>query len=71
MKMKYSQVLWTTLPPVKLPADIIARYANSSMAVTGFEVDVLRKNNGTGTTESVPAYESYNHHYGVGESTGS
>jgi hypothetical protein len=36
------------------------------MAVTGFEVDVLRKNNGTGKTESVPAYESYNHHYGVG-----
>jgi len=64
MKMKYSEVAWRTLPAVDLPKDIISRYANSSMAVTGFEVDVLRRT--TNGTESVPAYQSYNHHYGVG-----
>merc|ERR1711907_828549 len=65
-KMKYSEVAWRTLPPVDLPAAIVHKYRNSSMAVTGFEVDVLRFNNATGKTESVPAYQSYNHHYGVG-----
>jgi rubredoxin len=65
MKMKYSEVCWRTLPGVPLPADIRAKYANSSMAVVGFEVDVLRRNPATNKTESVPAYQSYNHHYGV------
>jgi hypothetical protein len=63
MKMKYSEVAWRTLPAVDLPHDIVSRYANSSMAVTGFEVDVLRRT-ANGGTESVPAYQSYNHHYG-------
>jgi hypothetical protein len=43
MKMKYSEVVWRTLPAVDLPANIRSRYANSSMAVTGFEVDLYRK----------------------------
>lgn len=64
MKMKYSQVVWTSLPAVDLPADIVSKYATSTMAVVGFEVDVLRKN-AAGELESVPAYQSYNHHYGV------
>ena len=63
MRMKYSEVVWRTLPAVPLPKDFVARYANKSVAITGFEVDVLRRNNATGETESVPAYESYNHHY--------
>jgi len=50
---------------VALPADIISKYANATMAVVGFEVDVLRKNEKTGKEESIPAYQSYNHHYGV------
>lgn len=66
MRMRYSEVAWRTLAPVALPAEVVSRYAKSTMAVTGFEVDVLRRNNATGKTESVPAYQSYNHHYGVG-----
>ena len=64
MKMKYSEVAWRSLPAVQLPTHITERYANSTIAITGFEVDVLRPlpNN---KTESVPAYQSYNHHYGV------
>ena len=42
MQMQYSEVAWRTLPAVPLPAEIVARYANSTMAITGFEVDVLR-----------------------------
>ena len=64
MQMQYSEVAWRTLPAVPLPAEIVARYANSTMAITGFEVDVLRALPGN-KTESVPAYQSYNHHYGV------
>lgn len=63
MKFKYSEVIWRTLPAVDLPSEIVQRFANKTMAVTGFEVDLLRTVNGK--TESVPAYESYNHHYGV------
>jgi len=64
LKMKYAEVAWTLLPPVALPPHIVARYAASSIAITGFEVDVLRPLPGN-KTESVPAYQSYNHHYGV------
>jgi hypothetical protein len=52
------------MPPVALPAEIIARYANKTIAVTGFEVNVFRHNNITGEEDPVPAYQSYNHHYG-------
>jgi hypothetical protein len=64
LTMRYSEVAWRTLPAVPLPADVVARYANATIAVTGFEVDVLR-DLGNGATESVAAYDSYNHHYGV------
>ena len=64
MNMKYSEVAWRTLPAVSLPKELMSRYAKSTMAVTGFEVDVLRRLPDN-TTESVPAYQSYNHHYGV------
>jgi len=65
MKMRYSEVVWRTLPAVALPQEIISRYAGRTMAVTGFEVDLLRNNRTTGKTEPVAAYDSYNHHYGV------
>merc|ERR1712070_383778 len=64
MKMKYSEVAWRTLPAVDLPQSILDKYVNSTMAVTGFETNLLRKKP-DGSTEPVPAYESYNHHYGV------
>merc|ERR1719502_1885745 len=35
------------------------------MAVVGFETDLLRVDPKTNKTVPVPAYESYNHHYGV------
>ena len=62
-KSRYSQVVWHALEPVPLPEDIVKEYDGKVMSVTGWEVDVLREVNGT--TESVPCYESYNHHYGA------
>lgn len=54
-------MFWTGLPPVDLPADIVARYDGKGMAVVGFEVDQVRR-----TPEgdvSVPINVAYNHHF--------
>lgn len=62
IKSRYAGVVWRVLEPVPLPADIVKKYNNSAMAVTGFEVDVVRLGK-DGVAASVPNYESYNHHY--------
>ncbi len=61
-KSQYSQVVWHSLGPTPLPADVVKKFDGKVMSVTGWEVDVLRDVNGTATP--VPCYESYNHHYG-------
>merc|ERR1719440_2674853 len=33
----YSQVFWKSLPPVSLPADVVAKFDGKAMAVVGFE----------------------------------
>ena len=48
--------------PTNLPADIVSRFANKTIAITGYEVNIVR-NNSLGKEEEVPAYELYNHHY--------
>lgn len=63
LRMQYGQVYWQTMPAVPLPDAIVKRYANANIAVTGFEVNVYRRNNATGMIVPVPAFESYNHHY--------
>ena len=68
---KYGQVIWDVLPSVDLPADVVMRFADptKAMAITGFEVDVVRNKTDpvtgleTSGRESVPCYDSYNHHY--------
>lgn len=64
METRYSEVFWTSLPDVPLPADIVAKFKDKNIVISGFEVDVKRMNNKTGVEESVPVFESYNHHYG-------
>ena len=58
----YSQVWWAGLPPLPLPADVVAEFAGGKvMAVVGFEVDqVMRTPKGD---VSVPISAAYNHHY--------
>ena len=58
-----NKVFWDNLAAVPLPAELIKEYDGKIMAITGFEVDILR--NISGKVEHVPCYESYNHHYGM------
>ena len=57
----YSQVFWKGLPPVDLPADVVARFAGKGMAVVGFEMDQVRKT--PAGDVSVPINAIYNHHF--------
>lgn len=60
---QYAQVFWTAQAGIPLPSDIVKEFANRTISFTGFEVDVVRKNETTGEYQSVPAFETYNHHY--------
>lgn len=62
----YSQVFWTGLDPVDLPADIVKRYAGRGMAVVGFEVDQVRRT--PDGDVSLPITLAYNHHFEAGMS---
>lgn len=57
----YSEVYWQP-QPVELPQHIVDRFDNRVMAVTGYEVDLVRTD---GHNNSVPApcFELYNHHW--------
>jgi len=61
LRSRYSEVFWQQLPAVSIPEAIRTRYHNKIMAVTGWEVDVVRKT--PSGDVSVPCFESYNHHY--------
>ena len=57
----YSQVWWSPLEPVPLPAGVVSRYAGKGMAIVGWEIDQVQR-----TPQgdiSVPISASYNHHY--------
>jgi len=61
---QYSEVFWTAQPSVPLPDEIVKRFDNKTMQITGFEVDIVRKLP-NGKEEHVPSYQWYNHHYCV------
>eukprot|EP01063_Lacrimia_lanifica_P013698 TRINITY_DN20314_c0_g1_i1.p1 TRINITY_DN20314_c0_g1~~TRINITY_DN20314_c0_g1_i1.p1 ORF type:complete len:742 (+),score=233.77 TRINITY_DN20314_c0_g1_i1:50-2227(+) len=65
MNTSYGEVFWTGVPAVDLPEDVVAKFAGKNMVITGFESDVRRINPATGKEEAVPAYQSYNHHWGA------
>ena len=50
----YSQVFWTGLAPVNIPADVQAQFAGGkAMAVVGFEINgVVRGNAGRPQTQT-------------------
>ena len=60
-KSRYGSVFWDVLPSVNLSAALVARFDGRVLAVTGFEVAVLRRK--AAGEEPVPCYQSYNHHY--------
>mmetsp|Transcript_48596 Transcript_48596/g.135802 ORF Transcript_48596/g.135802 Transcript_48596/m.135802 type:complete len:784 (-) Transcript_48596:90-2441(-) len=58
----YSQVFWKGLKPVRLPEEVVQRYANGgAMAVVGFELDQVRRT--PDGDVSVPINVAYNHHF--------
>jgi hypothetical protein len=59
----YGEVFWSSLPEVKLPDELIARFKGKGMAVVGFEADQVRKT--PQGDVSVPINVAYNHHYGA------
>ena len=58
---RYGDVYWTMMNPVKLPQNIINRFNNKVMAITGYEMNQVIINNGVETP--VPITWAYNHHY--------
>lgn len=71
--LRYGEVHNKMLTPLPLPRDVVTRYANDTkkMAITGFEMDIVRRA-ADGTETSVPLYETYYHHYilHIGEARG-
>ena len=57
----YSWDAWHS-QPVDLPAEIVSRFHGKTMAVTGYEVDIVRQA-ANGSEMHVACYELYNHHY--------
>ena len=57
---RYAGVVWRVLDPVPLPADVVTKYNGTTMAVTGFEVDVVRLAH-DGSVSSVPNFQSCEH----------
>ena len=58
---RYAEVVWRALEPVDLPDAIVERYANATIAITGYEVDVVRGGGANASADelvSVPSYES-------------
>ena len=56
----YSEVFWQATV-MTIPAEIVALYNNSVMAVTGLEMDLVRQLP-NGSFVSVPSWHQYNHH---------
>jgi len=61
IRSRYAQVYWTLMESVPLDEAIVKRFANKTMAITGYEVDqVMKTPNGD---VPVPITHAYNHHY--------
>lgn len=61
IRSQYAQVFWSMMEPVPLPEEIVRRFANKTIAITGYEADQVMK-----TPQGdvpVPITHAYNHHY--------
>ena len=58
---RYSEVSWDHEKMV-LPPRVMKEFWGEIMAITGFEVDLVRRD-GAHSWRSVPCYEQYNHHF--------
>ena len=70
VETKYSQVYWTRNAPYDLPKELVERFKDKVIAITGYEIDQVmsddptaKLNADTSADRSVPIYNAYNHHY--------
>ena len=66
IELRYGEVHNRMQGELPLPPDVVARYAQDgapAMAITSFEMDMVRIDKDTGNETRVPLYESYLHHY--------
>ena len=66
---RYAEVWWHDMGKQALPKEIVARFANKTMAITGYEMDMVMVQP-TGQPGAHPAQDvsvpinwAYNHHY--------
>ena len=59
---RYGDVYWTMMPEIPLSKEIVSRFNNKVMAITGYEMDQVMVHP-DGTEEPIPCFWSYNHHY--------
>jgi hypothetical protein len=63
VRTRYSQVYWTRNNPINLPPEIVKRFNNSVMAITGYEVDQVvhtgPQNGSTTTNTSLGGFSCY------------
>jgi len=65
LRTRYSQVYWTMMASVPLPASVVAEFAGKTMAISGWESDQVFRGEGGAPDTSVPITWAYNHHYGA------
>eukprot|EP00933_Yihiella_yeosuensis_P080747 TRINITY_DN94226_c0_g1_i1.p1 TRINITY_DN94226_c0_g1~~TRINITY_DN94226_c0_g1_i1.p1 ORF type:complete len:503 (-),score=91.14 TRINITY_DN94226_c0_g1_i1:469-1908(-) len=64
VRLRYGQVFNRYQMFQPLPEEIVSRYANSSIAITGFDVDMVRIR-ADGSEEKVKLDDHYLHHYAL------
>ena len=62
IRTRYSEVYWTPVEPFDIPPEIVERFNNKTMAITGYESDQVRVDD-EGNEIPVPITHAYNHHY--------
>jgi len=66
---RYAEVWWHDMGKQPLPREIVARFANKTMAITGYEMDMVmvqpagQPGANPAQDVSVPMNWAYNHHY--------
>ncbi len=65
IKTLYGQVFWTMMEGTALPAEIVARFRNKTMAVVGYECNQVGRDPETGEEYAIPINAAYNHHHGA------
>lgn len=62
LQLQYSEVHYAGQLGINLPEAIVREFANKTIAITGYEVNIVRRD-ADGLEEVAPCSDVYNHHY--------